>query len=448
MILLTFLGANSYTETTYIWGEKRRRTAFSAAACADFLQCSEVFTFLTDQARQVNLEAFRKEMAAAGIPVRDFSIPVGKDDSELWQIFSVLNTSVAEGDEIALEVTNGMRSAPILSLMAAMFMKTGRGVNVRHLLYGAFDVARAEGLSETPIFDLSPMLTLLDWAIAAERFNTSGDSRKMAELLLAYSKQISLENLSRETSENSRSFAFRDVADSFTKVTSALFVLRPYEAMQAVAQMSEKIDAVSGVMDQSPEVQPLSSLLDRIRNTYSPIADPAPENPVSLIQTVEKERNLIHWYQQRGLLMQAVTLSGEWLVSFVMVHAGRTDLLDRNRRDGDTTKVNALVKQWRGEKWNKEQRKKYPNAVEKEVFDPASEEDLAPDITREFIEQIVGCDTFFGLWDSLKALRNDIAHAAKNPHPSSALRVENQAGKLLAALDGLKLPSEEGENPA
>ena len=122
--------------------------------------------------------------------IKDIDIPLGATQEELWEIFNTINDAVAEREEVAMDVTNGQRSLPMLALLTAAFMKTARDVSVKYLLYGAFDVGKAQGQGTTPMFDLSEMLGLLDWSVAADRFIRSGDSRDMGSLLKDFSAQV------------------------------------------------------------------------------------------------------------------------------------------------------------------------------------------------------------------------------------------------------------------
>ena len=94
---------------------------------------------------------------------------------------------------MAFDITHGLRLFPLVGLLAAAFLRSGLSVDLQAVLYGAFDV-RDRGVTpnRTPMFDLSPMLALLEWSTAADRFNRTGDSRYLASLVSAQRKQLAL----------------------------------------------------------------------------------------------------------------------------------------------------------------------------------------------------------------------------------------------------------------
>lgn len=129
--LISFLGVQDYSETTYEWQGLSKTTKFTTVACVEFLQPSEVIVFLTKDAETKNFAALEAELTS--VPFKKIIVPLGQDQDELWKIFNTLNDAVADGETIAMDVTNGQRSLPMLALLTAAFMKTARDISVKHL---------------------------------------------------------------------------------------------------------------------------------------------------------------------------------------------------------------------------------------------------------------------------------------------------------------------------
>jgi len=168
MKLLTFLGIANYRETLYKWEGRGYRSRFSPLASCAFLEPEEIIVFLTADAERDIFPEFAREVPES-VRVRPVSVPLGADEAELWHIFDLVAGCVSPGEEVAFDITNGLRSFPLLGLLAAAFLRSGLDVRLKAVLYGAFDVGRVLGNGETPMFDLTPMLALLEWSAAADR---------------------------------------------------------------------------------------------------------------------------------------------------------------------------------------------------------------------------------------------------------------------------------------
>ncbi len=147
MKLLTFLGKGNYQETTYCWREKEYSTKFAPIASCHFLNPDHLVVFLTNEARDEVFDEFAKSIPHH-VRVLPVEVPLGKTEGELWKIFEQIlssvksgddGVSVKSGDEIAFDITHGMRSSPLLSMLVAAFLKSGFNIQIKAVLYGAFE---------------------------------------------------------------------------------------------------------------------------------------------------------------------------------------------------------------------------------------------------------------------------------------------------------------------
>lgn len=405
--LITFLGVKSYAATTYKWQGLTKKSSFATAACVEFLKPAEVIVFMTVDAEKENFALLQRELAH--LVLQPVIVPLGGDQDELWEIFNALNDAVKDGDEIAMDITNGQRSLPFLALLTAAFMKTARDVNVRHILYGAFDVGKSLGAEHAPIFDLSEMLNLLDWSVAADRFMRFGDSADMAKLLIDRSRQIKKAGR-YESRINAQVEPFEDTAKSLGAVTDALALLRPYDAMTKIDKLDKNIKQVASASVHDKRFSPLYRLLEKIDDSYSAFGNPAPEgDDVKIAKTLEQERKLIFWYRDHGYWVQAVSLAREWLVSWVMYRSGEFDLLNDNSRTKTEFEINSFThtrSQWEGS---------------------------------GFIASYMDGKKFADLWNEIANIRNDIDHAGKNTQPNEADSLIKRMKKQFAILSEIEI---------
>lgn len=411
MKLIAFLGTGKYDETTYVWNELRKTTRFSVCACVDFLKPDEIIVFLTKEARENTFADFKVEMIPFSGVIKDIDIPLGATQDELWEIFNTINDAVAEGEEVAMDVTNGQRSLPMLALLTAAFMKTARDISVKHLLYGAFDVGKSLGTQTTPMFDLSEMLNLLDWSVAADRFIRSGDSRDMGALLKDFSAEIKREGKYAGTAIQ-RALPLEDAAHSLNRATDALFLLRPYSAMREIDILKKNFRRIFDSRMSENQMSPLYRLLEKIDRSYSKLGNAEPEKEDAAAETLDQERQLIFWYHEHGHLMQSISLAREWLISWVMYRDGKLNLLDRKLREDCEKRINDFTHN--EQSWQ----------------------------STDFIGAFMNGKTFHDLWREVTNIRNDIAHAGKNYHPNEADALIRRINKQIQVIQGMDLPTE------
>ncbi|NLI41929.1 MAG: hypothetical protein GX421_12280 [Caldisericales bacterium] len=423
MILLSFLGTANYTETNYRWNDRSFETKYSVEACIHFLNPEKVVIFVTQTAREKNLEALQEKLQQYKVSFSVVDVPIGKTEEELWQIFGLLNDQVPDGSEVAMDITTGQRSSPILGVLAAFFMKTGRNVTVLHMLYGAQSVANQQDTKETPLIDLTPMLSLLDWSVAAEHFSRYGNSADLAKILNNYGSGVGKAAMG-DLAEYARSRVYRSMGDQLNAVTDALYLLRPYDVMKNISDLESTIDAETQRTQSYSKVIPFSMLRAKIRDTYLPMAEKAPEEPASLIRSLTNERLMMIWYLERDFWIQAISLAKEWLLSWALVWIGEINMLDRSKREQINSLIGALIK--------------LQQNPEKALSDQ-------PDAS--FMEQIrnqiashTDFKTFCDLWGEIADLRNDIDHAAKRTDPKSAKSLKGRIAACVNRIRELPLP--------
>lgn len=416
MKLLTFLGTANYRETLYKWEGRTCRSRFSPLASCAFLEPEEIIVFLTADAEREIFPEFARE-APESVRVRPVSVPLGADEAELWHIFDLVAGCVQPGEEVAFDITNGLRSFPLLGLLAAAFLRSGLDVRLKAVLYGAFDVGRVLGNGETPMFDLTPMLALLEWSAAADRFNRTGDSRYLASLI-AGQRAVLGKAAQGDPDLQNKAGRLGNLAGALTGISQSLQLIRPFQTMESAEGLAERVEKARPALARSAAARPFVMLLDTIQQTYSPLGMRDPLEQSVLWQSLRKQRQIIRWYADREQWVQAVTLAREWLVNWFMARLELPDLTNSEDRARTEQVINIEARQY----LDACRRKTAFNAL--------------------FLRGIPSLTEALDLWSRLGDVRNDINHAGMRPDPGQPKNLIETIHHNLDLLDTLPLEAE------
>ncbi len=384
MKLLTFLGIADYKETTYVLRDQKYTTRYCPAAITYFCRPETTLIVVTDLARETHFEALADEISNFSIPI-DLPIPDGHSETDLWKIFDALTAQVNQGDELVVDITNGFRSLPFLSFLAVAFLRLARNVEVRCVYYGAFE-ARDKELNESPVFDLTPFVTLLDWTIATNQFATTGNASALA---------VALNKINNP--------ALEPLSKSVEQIATGLHLLRPKEVSEAAATLSQNLTPVR--QDLPP---PFALLSDNLTTSYSRFGQSGlADARATLICQLE----MINWYHSRGQIVHALSLAREWVVSLLSYHFN-LDAEDKANRE----EMEFLLNGGKDKAANRES--KYLAQWQTEM----------PRRRRKQLHR---------LWQSpfqLANLRNDVLHSGFRRNPKSSEDVMEAANDVLSEL--------------
>lgn len=306
---ISFLGYTkpdqSYRTTTYVYGEQECETDFMAEATARFFQheITELLVLVTKEAYEQNFADLEQAIGCL-VPVRPVRIPSGRDEAELWDMFSAIEQQITVNDCIIFDITNGFRSLPVLALLAASFVRVARGATVERMIYGAFDATQH---GRTPVFDLTPFVRLLDWTTATDAFLRYGRADALTALAGA------------ET----------PIAQRLSTLTAALQTSRPAEIMETAHELEDAVAAARRTDDL--QQRPFGLLFDQILEEYAPFGLRRPRDMRVARQSLSTQLATIRWYREKQLYVQALTAAREWIVSLVVVEAGLDMFAKRQR---------------------------------------------------------------------------------------------------------------------
>lgn len=412
MNLLTFLGIADYKQTIYTLGEQRYTTCYCPAAVAHFCRPETMLIVVTEAAEQKHFEPLADEISAVTRPVA-VPIPDGHSEADLWEIFNALTAQVKAGDELVVDITNGFRSLPFLSFLAIAFLRLARRVKVQHIYYGAYE-ARNKETNESPIFDLTPFLTLLDWTIATDRFTRFGDATDLAGLL---KKGVPPGSLMRDDlSAREVGNGLKSAAKAMEEVSLALRLTRPLETMQASETLVQLLQQTAPII--TKKAPPFGLLANQVLETYQPFA--MPDDPLLSInwqRNLKIQLELVGRYLEQGQVVQAVTLAREWLVSLLVVYFGANSLVDHKiaREPVEFALSNQAARLRKSAE---------PRPPQTTPYD-------------ESLQALPVAEELGKLWDELTGLRNDLAHVGMNLSPSPAASLLKRAQLIYPRLQSL-----------
>ncbi|MDW8300556.1 MAG: TIGR02221 family CRISPR-associated protein [Anaerolineae bacterium] len=391
-VAITTLGTTGYTEVVYRFqdGEEIRSSyPVHALVQKSGMRFDQTIVLLTDGARQANWELmkiFLEDRGQTAGEIKDISIPDGANSEEIWQIFEKIAEVVPENANLYIDITHGLRHLPMLLVMAAAYLRTAKNVTIKSLSYGAFELGKREQrdgrsvVTECNVFELLPFVALFDWAGATKVFQETGNASQLARLLRDTGATLGSEARAQIDS----------IADQLDKVTLALEVARPEEAMQLAHELRTRLD--ENAVRIRAYAKPFGLLKELLSKAFERVSLPRPE---ALGDRLHRQRDLIKWYFQRGRIALSAILAREWMISRRMRQRGIRDISDDERRDEIVEELN------RGR---------------------------GPQITQREHE----------IWRELRKLRNEIAHAGQaDREPLTASKIKAKFEYILEQLDRL-----------
>lgn len=208
-LLTAFLGTGNYEFGRYVWTADRstlpdsaaatHETRFVQAALARILQPDRCIVFATQDAEKKHWTGLLDAFAEIGLPEPEkISIEEGKDTEELranfHTIISTLNREALfprreqpdADDRVFIDITHGFRSLPFFAGAAISLLKAVRADwPMTQVIYGAWDARARHGegrLPESPIWDLTYFVDMVDWAQALRLFLKTGRAEDAARI--------------------------------------------------------------------------------------------------------------------------------------------------------------------------------------------------------------------------------------------------------------------------
>lgn len=398
MKVITFLGVGTYDKVTYVWDNRTHTTELFPEALGIWLQqdMTEMLVLLTEAAKNSRHWKRLQERLAGKVRLTPQHIPSGQNEKELWQIFDTLTTSLSTGDEIVFDITHAFRSIPILALLAVTFLQTAQDVQMKHLLYGAYD-AREKETNRAPVFDLTPFLSLLKWVTATDQFIQTGNGQALAKLVPVDAPQ-----------------PVQELGANIKAIAESLHLLRPMGVMDEAAQLSHRIAAATPTIGQT--VPPLATLLRSVHDVYGRFGLTNPTDYHNHAKAaLQQQLQMVEWYYKKGQIVHALSLAREWIPSLLCYHFGLDPMERTYREDMELLLIGGRVKDHSSGKIVKES--------------PRLSEWSKVPLGRQLQLQ--------SLWTgelNLTSLRNDVLHAGFHKNPKDPSTVVDETTKVINGL--------------
>lgn len=417
MKALTFLGTGKYKEVTYVWQEEKAvQTYLFPEAVAHIFEPEKLLVFVTETAKnkqpcsskhsahnqttprpekeKTYLEVLQDRLGAIVEPV---DIPEGRSEAELWEIFDRVASTVNEGDKIVLDITHAFRSIPMLVLTIAAYLRRTKGVTVEHIVYGAYEARKPfkdppDPEDRAPIFDLTPLLDLLDWLSGAEILLKQGDGRSLGQKLVEIHQRL------RHQGGDMLPEKLKTLGNLLSTFSQDLWLNRPLQAMQKADILVNSLKEAAHEVSQW--AKPFGVILEQVSSELSQLSYYEPKT--LNIENLLKQREFIYYCLQKGLIVQAVTYAREWVVNWTILQHQVGEWLSLNTRKEVESALGAAVAKKQGET------AKVP----------------------EWFEYIPHSTEATELWRELTQLRNDLAHCGMTPSAASAESIQRRAAKI------------------
>ncbi|MEY2984539.1 MAG: hypothetical protein RLZZ568_1156 [Cyanobacteriota bacterium] len=413
MKIISFLGFNSYQEVTYIHPSNPAQTSttpFFQEALLDFYDVDTLYVLLTKtvatqaprNATRSNWEALQERIGNKVKLEPIFDIPESHAPEDNWIIFDKITNCLNHGDRVVFDLTHSFRSLPVIALLAISYLRTVRQVQVEGLVYGAFDPNAKD--QPAPTYDLLPMLSLLDWIAATDRFVKVGDGAPLADLL-----NNAIPGTEKAQNPTVRPLAkqLEQIAKIIAEISQAIALARPLETLTLAEQMEAIFKQADTGIDQ--RAKPFALIADQLLDGYGQFSLADNLDTEKLTQNLWLQFQMIDWYMKRGQIVQAMTLAGEWLISMTSYYLDNHHLLEDRKQVRFALNNGLALLQ-----------KKIPHGPSK--FDQS-------------FQTLANHQEISKLWGQLSDLRNNLAHVGMRKDYRSAASLKKEAeDKIMPQL--------------
>jgi len=321
--IITFLGIQA-KKTTYCFQGQNYDGEVFAEALHKFCNYDSMLVCVTSEAKEKTFPILEKLEEKR---IQAVEIPTGQSTEEMWETFKIINQKVNENDSVIFDITHGLRSLPFLVFLFAAYLKAAKNVTIEAIYYGAWELGFSNN-GIAPVIDLSEFIGMLDWLTATERFVEIGDGQPLADLLkkgmpskIELRDSISARELKRDLEAASK---------AIESISLALRLTRPIETMEEATKLEQALKKAAPSI--AKQAQPFSILGEQVVKEYGQFALENPRENSQLANNLWLQLKMIQWYRERQQIVQAVTLTREWIVSVLALKFGEPMFSNKNGR--------------------------------------------------------------------------------------------------------------------
>ncbi|MCI7069913.1 MAG: TIGR02221 family CRISPR-associated protein [Bacteroides pyogenes] len=426
-VFISILGTGFYKKCKYISGDFcSSNTRFAQQAVLEHTNAKEwsdtdtgIF-LLTADARAKNWEISERENSRkekesyTGLKnilnqlqypffCQDISIPDGKTEEEIWEIFSCIYKLLEEGDELYIDLTHSFRYLPMLLLVLSNYAKFLKKAQIKTLSYGNYEARDTES-NKAPIIDLLPISALQDWTFAAANYLKNGNADNLVELTQTTIKPI-LKACKGANPQAKETASFAKQLEETSNDFQTCRGVNIYHSTH-ISALKKSLKTM-----QSTFIQPLNPLINQIEQMFSPFDDsPNIANGFAAAK----------WCNQHGLYQQAVTILQENITS-LFCERNNISIDDEAQREIVNKALN-IVSQ------------KLIDQEEKWRIKTAEEKEKLKEILKD---RLLQNKEIFNAFSRLTEIRNDINHSGmrSKQRPLKAQQIKTKISEIVQKVE-------------
>jgi len=343
--LIASIGLGNYTPVKYCFEKQAVETAFAPVAVARILglEGARAIVLATPRARCASAPDGRNacaemvdELRQAGLAPELQEIPEARSEQEVMAIFKALTDAIPQSSEVVLDVTFAFRHLPFVYLAALAYLVGLRGVRLRGIYYGAFEMKDAAG--NAPLVEVTSLFGLLQWYHGLATLDETGLFTSVAERLRADNGRL----FRQQAGERDVS----DAAGAASRLSEDLAAGLPLEAGLSAARALESIAALEPGPSGAPAARlALEALSDQLRPWAIMPRAPCKADLLLTEEELRRQLGLAEWYAAHADYPASYSILREWLVNLVLLSAGKPAVwldYDRGRKPTEDY-LNAVV---------------------------------------------------------------------------------------------------------
>lgn len=344
------------------------------------------------------------------IEYETFKLKDGKNDEEIWSFFDAIFDIIQEGDEIYIDITNSLRSIPVIMMSVFNYAKFVKGIKIKGIYYGAFDLKDNNG-GIVPIFDLSLFDYLTEWTFGVKTFLESGNSEKLCEIINSTIDPI----LKISNGGNRTAKVFRGITLNLEKFSSSLYMVRG----KCVSKYGLNLKKLLGEVKEISEVKlkPFAEILDIISARVTSYSG-------EIVSDINETVRLCNRF---GMIQQAYTFLRENILTYLCVK-GELDYKNSENRE----KVGVILNNYSREKHENKKDSKDESSIC--VSLEINEKYKVDDNIKQIIEPYLN-DKIKNLFTSIAFYRNNLNHAEYVKNSINNERIKMKLEEFIDTFD-------------
>ncbi len=324
--LLSFLGTNRYVASYYyLNGQGIGPVTFIQEAlvrmlCKDWHENDRICIFCTKDAEERNWQdkaesqranfengLYSRLLALNLKPkIEKISIPEGRSEEEILNIFQIVFETLEENDHIIFDITHSFRSLPMLNLVVLNYAKFLKNIRLEGIYYGAFEVLGNPREVEkniplekrnAPIFDLTPYAKLLEWSWAVSDFVRYGHTKHLKELVEEKINPI----LAQTAGADKTAKALKKLVKALDNLSNNILCNRGKKILE-----QQSFEELIEDLETAELLPPFRPLLKKIKEKTAGFKQDKIKNGFVAAK----------WCLDHGLIPQGITILEETIISF------------------------------------------------------------------------------------------------------------------------------------